>query len=90
MIVGVYIHPTFKREIYDETLEGLLQAAAVAQGEKVELMILGDINVDLQGITNPRRELLQGNYEGQDERRAATISTLSSLGLEDTGKRFRQ
>ena len=90
MIVGVYIPPTNKKEIYEETLEGILQAAAVAQGENAELIILGDINVDLRGITNPRMELLQGDYEGQDERRAATISTLSSLGLEDTGKRFLQ
>ena len=90
MIVGVYIPPTNKKEIYEETLEGILQAAAVAQGENAELIIFGDINVDLRGITNPRMELLQGDYEGQDERRAATISTLSSLGLEDTGKRFLQ
>ena len=46
-------------------------------------MVLGDLNVDLHGITNMRLDWIQGTIGGQDDWRAATISTLSSHGLED-------
>ena len=90
LIVGVYIPPTTHKDIYEATLEDIYKAAAVAQGEGAQLLILGDINVDLHGVTNPRMDLLHGTFEGQDERRASTISTLSSLGVEDVGRRFLQ
>ena len=88
--VGVYIPPTFHKDIYEEAIDGIRKAAAMAETEEAELVVLGDLNVDVRGITNSRMELLQGNFNGQDERRAATIGALSSLGLEDTGRRFRQ
>ena len=47
LIVGVYIPPTFKKEIYNATIEDLLKAAAQAQAMGDELVVLGDINVDL-------------------------------------------
>ena len=90
MIVGVYIPPTTNKDIYEATLEDIYKAAAVAQGEGAQLMILGDINVDLHGVTNPRMDFLHGTFEGQDECHASTISTLSSLGVEDIGRRFLQ
>ena len=51
-------------------------------------MVLGDLNVDLQGITNLRLDWIQGTIGGQDDWRAATISTLSSHGLEAMGRWF--
>ena len=90
LIVGVYIPPTFKKDIYNATIEDLLKAAAQAQAMGDELVVLGDINVDLRRITNARLEVLQGNFDGQDDRRAATVSALSSLGLEDIGIRYLQ
>ena len=90
LIVGVYIPPTFKKEIYNATIEDLLKAAAQAQAMGDELVVLGDINVDLQCITNARLQVLQGNFDGQDDRRAATVSALLSLGLEDIGIRYLQ
>ena len=62
----------------------------MAEMEEAELLVLGDLNVNLQGITNLRMELLQGNFNGQDEHRAATIGALSSLGLKDTQQQFQQ
>ena len=53
-------------------------------------MVLGDLNVDLHGITNMRLDWIQGTIGGQDDWRAATISTLSSHGLEDMGRWFHQ
>ena len=90
LIVGVYIPPTFKKEIYNATIEDLLKAAAHAQAMEDELVVMGDINVDLRRITNARLEVLQGNFDGQNNRRAATASALSSLGLEDIGTRYLQ
>ena len=86
MIVGVYIPPMTHKDIYEATLEEVYKAAAVEQGEGAQLVILGDINVDLHGITNPRMDLLHGSFEGQDEHRASTISMLSSLEVEDVGR----
>ena len=90
MIVGVFIPPTTHKDIYKGTLEDIYEAAAVAQGQGTQLVILGDINVDLHGITNPRMDLLHGTFEGQDERRTSTISTLPSLQVEDIGRQFLQ
>ena len=78
-IVGVYIPPTTHKDIYEAALEDIYKAAAVAQGKGAQLVILGNINVDLHGVTNPRMDLLHRTFEGQDECHASTISTLSSL-----------
>ena len=69
MIVWVYISTTTHKDIYKGTLEDIYKEAAVAQGKGAQLVILGDINVDLHGISNPRMDLLHGTFVGQDEHR---------------------
>ena len=86
VIVGIYIPPTTHKDIYESTLENIYKAAAVVEGEGAQLVILDDINADLHGITNPRMDLLQGTFDGQDGHHASTISMLSSLGVEDVGR----
>ncbi len=90
MLVGVYISPTAEKEVYEATIEGIYKAVALAVEERMELVVMGDINVDLRSITNSRLDILQGVLQLQDDRRSATVGALSSLGLEDTGQRFRQ
>lgn len=90
LIVGVYISPTARKQVYKATIEDLYKAAAVAEQEQVEMVVLGDINVDLQGFTNSRLDIQQGALQQHDDRRSSMISALSSLGLKDTGKRFLQ
>ena len=67
-------------------MEDIYKAAAVAEGEGTRLVTLGDINIDLHGMTNPRMDLLQGTFKGQDGCCASTISMMSSLGVEDVGR----
>ena len=90
MIIGVNLPPTTHKDIYEGTLEDIYKVATAAEGEGAQLVILGNINVDLHGITNPRMDLLQGTFEGQDGHHTSTISTMSSLGVEDVGRQFLQ
>ena len=86
---GLYPTPTNK-DIYEATLKDIYKATAVAQGEGAQLMILSNINIDLNGVTNPQMDLLHGTLEGQDGHCTSTISMLSSLGVEDIGRQFLQ
>ena len=90
MLVGVYISPLAVKEVYEAMIEDLYKAAPLAVEERMELVVMGDINADLCKITNSWIDILQGVLQVQDELRSATIGALASLGLEDTGQQFKQ
>ena len=46
-------------------------------------MLLGDLNIDLCGVTNSQLDLLHGIQKAEDGQKASIISTISALGLED-------
>ena len=90
-LIGTYIKSNARviRD-YETTLAEIQNSARSMTEQNMKYMILGDLNTSLHRVADTRFDLLMGTTSAENARRTAITAALSSLGVEDTGRRFLQ
>lgn len=88
-LIGVYIPPSTDPTIYHQPLDALNCAISWGENKHYKIVVMGDINIDLRGRTGTTSNPVRA-YSAHDTQKEATITTLTTFGLEDVGKRYKQ